>query len=495
MASSASYSEFGKQTVIYGLGVILSRAASFLMLPVYTRYLTPADYGILELLEMGVNVVAIFTGVAVSASFFKFYSDYSSWDSKQLVVTTSLITLTAASIFFVVICWPFSGKISFLAFGSINYSSFVKIVLVTYVLQSFIEIPMLYLRAEGKAELFVVYDLVKLLIQVFLCVYFVVFASKGVLGVLYSNLLAHAILSVILLFPMKRIRLAFSYKLSLKILMFGMPLILNSLGHFILTFSDRYFLSSLRGVTDVGIYSLAYKFGFLLSVMVYYPFSQVWEAKRYDIAKKKFYQEHFSQAFFLLNTIVIFVGFCIASFAQEVIFIMSSSSFYSAYKIVPIIVSAYIFQIWTSFCDIGIYIRHKTIYLGLATAFSAALVIIVNMFLISRYGSFGAAYATFVVFFVRFILVYYFSQRFFPINYGWFRIGLLCLIGISFFLLGNAINYSTLINRILFKSLFSIAFIAIIVGLIFNEKEKRLATVQLKNLYLSIKNTISPNIT
>jgi hypothetical protein len=51
-----------KHSLVYGLGMVISRSVSFIMLPIYTRYLTPADYGVMALVEMTLDVIAILGG-------------------------------------------------------------------------------------------------------------------------------------------------------------------------------------------------------------------------------------------------------------------------------------------------------------------------------------------------------------------------------------------------------------------------------------------------
>ncbi|RME28056.1 MAG: lipopolysaccharide biosynthesis protein, partial [Candidatus Zixiibacteriota bacterium] len=64
-----------KQSSVYMAGQLLSRLISFIMLPIYTRFLTPADYGILELLSMTVDIVAMLAGAGISAALLRFYSE------------------------------------------------------------------------------------------------------------------------------------------------------------------------------------------------------------------------------------------------------------------------------------------------------------------------------------------------------------------------------------------------------------------------------------
>src|SRR5579864_1879496 len=85
----------GKHALVYGAGVVISRAASFVMLPIYTRFLTPADYGVLELLEMTTTVVGMLVGLGFGGALFKFYAQYDDPDEKAAVMSTAWLALLA----------------------------------------------------------------------------------------------------------------------------------------------------------------------------------------------------------------------------------------------------------------------------------------------------------------------------------------------------------------------------------------------------------------
>src|SRR5512141_2230581 len=72
-AQRTSLRRLGRDTAIYSLGVVLARAVSFFMLPVYTRYLTTSDYGVLSLLDMTVEIASILFVAGVTAGMSLFY--------------------------------------------------------------------------------------------------------------------------------------------------------------------------------------------------------------------------------------------------------------------------------------------------------------------------------------------------------------------------------------------------------------------------------------
>jgi len=412
----------GKHTIIYGAGILLGRIVSFIMLPIYTRYLTPADYGVLELLTITTDVISIIIGIGLTSTVMRFYSKYDNQEEKNKVVSTALIVMSVPSLIANLVCVLLSGKFSVLVFGSVDYTFYFQLSFVLLFLQSGIDIPFALIRLKENSLLFILTNVSKLIIQLSLNIYFVMILKLGVAGILYSSLIAYLLISSFLIFyTVRSVGFAFSFQRSFEMLRFSYPLIFWSLGSFILTFSDRYFLNIYSDLTTVGIYSLAYKFGFLLVALVVSPFSLIWEPKRFEIAKQPDGFLIYKKVFMYLNIVLLMTSLMISVFVKDILTFMSDPAYWEAYRLVPIILIAYIFQTWTSFCNIGLYLREKTSLFGLSAGISVIIVTLANVLLIPRFGAYGAAWATLIAFGIRLIVVLWFAQKQLYIDFGWGR--------------------------------------------------------------------------
>ena len=83
--------QLGKHTLVYTAGIIIGKVASFVLLPVYTRYLTPADYGVLELLGT-IDVIGMITSIGIVTGVFKFYSEDNNQSGKNAVISTAAMS-------------------------------------------------------------------------------------------------------------------------------------------------------------------------------------------------------------------------------------------------------------------------------------------------------------------------------------------------------------------------------------------------------------------
>src|SRR3990170_2706874 len=136
----------GKHTIIYGAGILLGRIVSFIMLPIYTRYLTPADYGVLELLTITTDVISIIVGIGLAATVMRFYAKYDSQEEKNKVVSTALILISVPSLAMNLACVLLSDKFSVLVFGSADYTFYFQLSFILIFLQVGLEIPFVLIR-------------------------------------------------------------------------------------------------------------------------------------------------------------------------------------------------------------------------------------------------------------------------------------------------------------------------------------------------------------
>ena len=431
---SGQIKRLGKHAVVYAVGVIIGKVASFIMLPIYTRYLTPADYGTLELLEMTTDVVGMIAGIGLASSVFRFYSAHEDPRHKASVMSTATTAVLALAVLTGVAGYAFAAPITHLVFKGDKPTVYFHLFFLIYIAQSANLIPFALLRAEEKSGFFVLLNALQLVTTLTLNIVFVVGRHMGVTGVLLSTLISSGMTSIYLtVYTYRRIGMHFSMARLRELAGFGAPLVLWSLGSFVLTFSDRYFLNFYKGTAVVGIYSLGYKFGFILMAFAVRPFSLVWEPRRFEIAKQPDADDVFNRMFVYLNVVLLIGAFAITVYVKDFLRVMSDRAFLSAYEVVPIIMLAYILQAWTTYCNTGLYLENRTDLIAWTAVLSVVANIALNFLWIPTYGMFGAAWATLGAFAVRFAFIYGWSQRVHAIHYHWGRVvWLLALVAVGY---------------------------------------------------------------
>ena len=448
-------------TSIYLFGDILRRGVSLIMLPIYTRYLTPADYGVVELLSMVLDVAAIIFSARAGQAVFRFYCTAESENQKKGVIASALLLSAVMSGLGALAVIILSGPLATAVFSDVGYRDFISLFAITLFLGPLIEIPLVHIRARQKPWLFLFFSLTKLALQLSLNIYFVVVLEMHVEGVIYSAVISGVIMAVVLTgYSLSKTGFRTTTAITKSLFSFSLPLKIAALGSFYMTFGDRYILNIYTDLTQVGIYSLGYKFGFILLMLTWDPFQKMWDSEKYEIYKKDNARYLYQKVFIYTSSILILTGLCISLFTKDLLRIMADPSFIDAYKIVPIIVVAYIFQAWTKYCNMGILLENKTMQIAYGEMVGVIAITLAYFTLIPRYGIYGAAWATVAGFVARFIWTNMKSMQLYNMKLPWARISLIAFAATVIYFL-SMLSPEDIVASILFRFTLVIVFIGI----------------------------------
>jgi O-antigen/teichoic acid export membrane protein len=415
-----------KHSTIYGAGNVLGKVVGFFMIPFYTHYLTPADYGTLELLDLSLTLITIVLTMWLNASIVRHYNDFEDPKQRNQSISTTFIFSVFIGVVVAGLGLRFSRPLSALILNTPDLHFFVALEAVSFLVSAVNVVCLSYLRARQRSSLVVTAGLVSMFLSLLLNIYFIAFRHTGVVGVLYSSLISSTLVTVVLSVHMVRqVKLSFSYSKLKGIVAFGAPLIVTSAAAFTVNFSDRFFLRHFSTISTVGVYALGYKFGFMLSLLVVQPFDMIWQARIYEIAKQPKSGETFSRLFEYYCFVLVTAALGLSIVIKELLAVISAPAFHDAYKVVAVVALAYVFQGMNRFFLAGTYIAKKTIRLGPVGLASAGANIGLNLLLIPRYGMLGAAWATAISFFFMSLLALFVSQRVYRIPYVFSRVVLM----------------------------------------------------------------------
>jgi len=410
----------GRDTVIYGSAILLTKLASFVMLPIYTRYLTPADYGTLQLITTTLDVIEIFAGARLVTGIFYFFHKVDTERDRRKVLSSTFAVLAASYLTAGAAAYAGASFLARLVFGGAGDPTLLQIAAVSLASNAMLVVPMAYLQVAGQSIRFVAVGLSRLVLQVTFNLFFLVVLHLGVKAVLLSTMITNLMVGAVLLaYFLGHVGLGMSGPATRALLRFGLPLVAVNVATFISTFGDRYFLQAAADTTVVGIYSLAYQFGFLLAMVGYVPFNTVWEPTRFAIAKRPDRDDVYARGFVYFNVLLLSAAVVFALFVATVLRIMAAPSYWSAADLVPVILIAYVLQGWTEIHNLGIMMQERTELLTWANWAAALVAVVGYAWLIPRYLGMGAAVATVLAFGVREVLVYVWSQRLWPVRYRW----------------------------------------------------------------------------
>ncbi len=486
MSSVAGESKLlAKHTLTYGVGLGINSVVAILLLPVYTRYLTPNDYGVKELIGLTTDVIGVLLATAISSAIYRFYFEYEDEKDRNEVISTAIIGLGATGMVALSVLSLFTKQMSTYIIDAPGLYYYFNIALVSMWFHSINEIGFNYLRARLQSVLFVVLSLLRMLLVVSLNIYFVVFLRLGVLGILWSTLIVAVVTTFVLILPIiHKVGVTFNrYKIK-EMVRFGLPLVPSQLGAFVVHLSDRFFIKGFCSIADAGLYSLGYRFGTIPGTFVSSPFNQVWQPRRLELYKKPDSEELFGKVFTYYLTLVIFVGLGVSVLTREVIMVMANEDFWSAYEIVPIIVLANIIFTLHYHFNMGIIIRKKTKYLAYINVSNGMLILMLNFLLIPTYGVFGAAYATLIAFIYKVALTYYFSSKIYKIHVEVLRIAKLTGAAVVLFIACSFLHVENVFLSFSLKALIVVCYPFILWVIDFyNEGEKLWLSMKIRSVF------------
>lgn len=410
----------GGHTAVYAVGTVIAKSIGFLMLPVYTRYLTPGDYGVLALIEMTLEVVSILAGAQLAPGIFRFYHKASDEVQRHEVVSTALLTIAAGYAAVGLLCLAGAELLALLVFRGTEHADLIRIASVGLIFQSLTIVPIAYARVRDRSMLIVSATLAKIVLGLALNVFFLVFLGWGVRSLLVSLLITNVVIGIALTtWTVRAVGLRYSSSAVSDLLRYGWPLIVSYFAAFLYTFGDRFFLNAYASPDAVGLYNLAYQFGFLLMIVGFGPFEQVWGPKRFEVAKRPDRDALLARGFIYGNVVMVSCAVLLGVFIDDFLEIMTTPAFHSAGVMVPVILAAYILNAWSIVHDIGILVRERTKFITMANWASAAVALVAYSVLIPWLLGMGAAIATLLAFGVRWAIVYSVSQRLWPVRYEW----------------------------------------------------------------------------
>lgn len=450
-----------KHTAIYSTSDLLAKAVGFFLLPIYTRYLSPADYGILELLSVTLSIIIIFIQQGMQTSFFRAYSfDYKdSKEEQRVVVSTSYFYLLFSSFIFLGIIFLFSKQINHLLFQSKDYTKLVQLTIITGFFNTLSRIPFQLFRARLQSVKFSLVSILRFLINVCLNIYFILKLKMGLSGIIYGNLYTSILIAIIISFLIYRhLPLKFSFHKLKNMLSYGLPLVPGSLSIWVLSVANRYFIERLSTTTELGLYSLGNRFSGLLEFLIIQPFLTTWPSIYFPLAKEKDAPITFSRltTYFLL--IGCFSSLGIIALSNPAIKVMADPKFWGAYKVIPLLVFSVLLYGVFSLLNIGFFIQKKTKYNPLVIGIAAIFNLLMNYLLIPPYGMLGAALASFFSYLLMDFLAYLLNTRIYPVPYEGLRILKIILITVLIFFIFSQIQLTSWKMELLYKFLVLLLF-------------------------------------
>ena len=430
---------------------MLPKAASFILLPIYTTYLNPSEYGIVGAMTALSAFLGIFFTLSFERSIFRLLYDYKD-DQVQKIFLGAIfiwIFIFATSVVLILFfCRDYVTKF----YDSIDFFPYFLISILTVYLNLFGNIPRIFLQVEQRAKTFVVLGLVQFLITNFSILYFVVYLQMKADGYLLGGLISAALmLPYFLWYTSKIVSLKFDKNIFRAVSKFSLPIFPAIISSQLIDLSDRIFIEKYFTTSDLGIYSISYAIAGIVLVFTA-AFKKAYDPYFYKIANTLKVDEA-KQVLKKTNTIYYIVTLLICSsiaiVSKEIIELFINKNYAEAYKIIPIICIAYAISKVSGLINLSFYQNKNTKLMMYISIASGALNIMLNFLLIPSYGYFGAAYATVVTYVFMLLVKYYFSRNEFFIEINFQKLIIISSILIALYFITDRLSFSIVISLVI----------------------------------------------
>lgn len=412
-------------TVIYTVGSVFNRLLPFLLLPLYTLYFPPAEYGVFSLVYSFWFFVSVFYLYGMETAFQKLFLEAGSEVDKKKIFSTTLVMILATSILFSATIYLFAGGIAGLLTGSSGNGGLIRLLAFILVADSLYRFPMILINSIQRSKLYTAVNSIAVVINVAVNIVLITVFKQGIEAIFYSYLISYSFLFIISLgYTLKYFGFSFDFD-SFKKLLSSAHLFLY-FGLFLISMDliDRFILEYYKGTAVVGIYSACYRIGIVMNLAIT-GFKVAWTPFFMNLKSDESNKEIFSKIFtyFCYGGLTAFLAFSLL--ADDLVkvniagYTLLNDKYWSGLIIVPYILLAYLFNGLYLNLNVASFFSNKIKYLIISSAVGCVSNVVFNFLLIPDYSMTGAALSTLLSYMVMFFVLYYFSQKTYRIVYEW----------------------------------------------------------------------------
>lgn len=405
------YKKLIYNTFIFGISTFSSKILVFLLLPLYTRVLSNADYGIVDLIVQTANLLIPIVSLGIANGVIRFGLDKS--NSSSDVFSTGLFTILGGFVIFLLL-EPLLSKIKYI-------SDYTVLIYIFVLMSSLRSICSQFIRSKQLVKLYAFDGVLSTITTIAFNILFLVVLKLGINGYVLA-IISSDFLSVVFLFCTAKLYKFIKFKprkktTSKNMLKYSIPLIPSTIFWWITNVSDRYLVAYMLGTEANGLYAISYKIPTIVTLLSSI-FSEAWQLSAVSEKDEKYRERFFSNVFKSYASLIFISASILILSVKAITKILVSDAFYASWQYVPFLVMATTYSCLASFLG-SIYFVEKKSNLSLITTFIGALVnIVLNFILIPKFGVNGAGFATFFSYTAVFIIRAVNTKKFIKINWN-----------------------------------------------------------------------------
>lgn len=402
------YKTLVSNTALISLGTFGSKLLVFLMVRFYTGYLTTAEFGVSDIITQTCNLLLPIISLGITNGVFRFAID-SSHDKKS-VFSAGLYTITLGGLMFLIIA-PLLSLFD-------QFKGYLWLIIIYTMASCYHSLCSQFIRAKNKTAFFAVQGIINTSLVIVFNILFLAVFHFGVTGYVLSVVLADG-LCAILIFVKERLWREMVLKPSKdtfkQMLRYSIPMIPATIFWWVTSVSDRYMVTAFLGESANGIYAVSNKLPTFLTLLST-VFMQAWQFSAVSESEKdkKEHIDFYTKVWSSFQSVMFIASSFIIALSVPLIKILTTKDFYSAWEYVPTLALAMVFSAFANFMGSVYVVEKRSKNSFLTTMVGAALNIALNLALIPKIGTQGAAVATVVSYFAVFIIRTLDAKKYIP---------------------------------------------------------------------------------
>jgi len=413
-----SYFSLAKDTFVYLVGYALSGLAGFILLPIYTRSLTPSDFGVYALLDVTILVIVTVTQLGLNVSYLKWFADEGVSRRSELLGTVliggTIAAVVGGGLLTLAVVSPLGEQ-----WLQTTERKFAWTLLPIVVLENLQVLLLSDLRARRRTIAFSASTFVRLLAITGFSWWLIVVQNQGIFGIFLGRSAGVGVSFLLLIVLSLPVKMRLDWSTFTPMLRYGLPLVWSALMGIGLDVAGRYFLSYYTTLEQVGFYSVSIKIASIFQVLLQQPFGTAWSGLMFQIVKMPNARLIYSKILLYLFTLSMIVALVFALLTPTLFTVFATVAYTPAMTVFPAILLVRAISIMEYPAAIGIYLRGRTQWFAVIYSVGLVVNVLANYLLVPTYGVFGAAWAWFVAWVTITILMAWLGQCYYPLSYEW----------------------------------------------------------------------------
>lgn len=462
----AGLKSLAKETAIYGVSSIVGRFLNYLLVPVYTIALPASSggYGVVTNIYAWVALMLVLLTCGMETGFFRFANK--GQDDPMRVYSTTLLSVSIGSLVFVALGLLFLEPIAgWLEYG--EHPWYIGMMMIVVAMDAIQSIPFAYLRYKKRPIKFAALKLLFIFLNIALNLFYYVILEGNDVGYAFLfNLVCTSVVMVCMIPELRGFTYVLDKELLKRMLRYSLPLVILGVAGILNQVADKIIFpfvypDEAEATIQLGIYGAASKIAMIMAMFTQ-AFRFAYEPFVFGKSKEKDSREMYAQAmkFFIIFTLLAFLA---VMFYLDILRHVIGRDYWDGLRVVPIVMAAEIFM--------GIYFNlsfwykliDETRWGAYFSLTGCIILILMNIFLVPKYGYIACAWAGFTGYGVAMLLSYFVGQKKYPIQYDLKAIGMYVLLAAVLYVAAEYVPIDNIYLRMACRTVLLLLFIAYVV--------------------------------